>query len=114
MSDDVENATLLNNLFTRCFNATIPKLDDCSIYDFDLDPLSYPDELFCSEEEVIDLLLSLDTSKANGSDGISATMSKRTTYSIAPRIMINQWHVERFQLPGKCRQLILSPKVVIE
>ena len=34
----------------------------------------------------IDLLLSLNTSKANGPDGISATMLKSTAYSIAPTL----------------------------
>lgn len=95
-------------LFAWCLDTAFPKLDDHSIYQSDIDPPSCSDELFCSEEEVIDLLLSLDTSKANGSDGISATVMKWTAYGIAPRIMkLNQWHVERSQLSGKCHQLFL-------
>ena len=38
--------------------------------------LSPVNVLLCSEEEVQDLLLSLDSTKANGPDGISATMLK--------------------------------------
>ena len=53
---------------------------------YNLDPSCCPQEFLCTEEEVIDLLLSLDTTKANGPDGISAIMLKSTAYSIAPRI----------------------------
>jgi len=34
------------------------------------------DGLLCSEEEVHEMIMSLDTSKANGPDGISAKMLK--------------------------------------
>jgi len=40
-------------------------------------------EIFCTEEEVLDLLLTVDTSKATGSDGISGRMLKSITYYIA-------------------------------
>ena len=62
----------------------VPRLDESVFEYYRLDPLCYPDDLLCSEEEVIDLLLSLNTSKANGPDGISATMLKSTAHSIAP------------------------------
>ena len=42
-----------------------------------------PDELLCTAEEVIFLIISLDPSKANGPDGISAQMLKGTAHSIA-------------------------------
>ena len=48
------------------------------------DPSStFPEEIFCTEEEVLDLLLTVDTSKATGSDGISGRMLKSITYYIA-------------------------------
>ena len=40
----------------------------------------------CTVEEVEQLLLSLDTTKSSGCDGISATMLKETALSIAPGI----------------------------
>ena len=46
------------------------------------DPCSCPSELLCDEEEIFDLLLSLDVYKASGPDGISATMLKATAASI--------------------------------
>ena len=49
------------------------------------DPSStFPEEMFCTEEEVLDLLLTVDSSKATGSDGISGRMLKSTAHSIAP------------------------------
>jgi len=44
---------------------------------------TFPEEIFCTEEEVLDLLLTVDTSKATGSDGISGRMLKSTAHSIA-------------------------------
>ena len=43
-------------------------------------------ELLCTEEEVLELLLSLDTTKANGPDGVSALMLKATAHSIAKSV----------------------------
>ena len=45
-----------------------------------------PNELLCTTEEVIFLIMSLDPSKANGPDGISAQMLKGTAHSIAPSL----------------------------
>jgi len=46
------------------------------------DPSStFPKEI-CTEEEVLNLLLTVDTSKATGSDGISGRMLKSTAHSI--------------------------------
>ena len=41
-----------------------------------------PDDLFCTEEEIFDYLSSLDTTKANGPDGISAKMLKESSPAI--------------------------------
>ena len=79
-----EMPKVLNDYFTQCFNSAVPRLDESVFEYYRLDPLCCPDDLLCSEEEVIDLLLSLNTSKANGPDGISATMLKSTAHSIAP------------------------------
>ena len=45
-----------------------------------------PDDLLCTEEEVLQLLSNLDTTKTNGHDDISAIMLKSTALSIAPII----------------------------
>lgn len=51
-------------------------------------PNNCPPELLCTEEEILDLLLSLDITKANGPDGISATMLKSTANTITHSITI--------------------------
>ena len=45
-----------------------------------MDPLEFPENLLCSEDSIADLLISLDTSKSSGVDGISAKMLKSTAY----------------------------------
>ena len=44
---------------------------------------SCPEQLLCTEDDVLEMLLSLDTTKSRGPDGISATMLKQTAVSIA-------------------------------
>ena len=43
-----------------------------------------PTDLLCSEDDIIGLLLTLDTTKATGLDGISATMLKKTAAAAVP------------------------------
>ena len=49
-----------------------------------------PPELLCNWEEVLDLLLSLDTTNENGPDEISAVMLKATAHSITNSCTILQ------------------------
>ena len=42
------------------------------------------DNLLFTEDEVYEMIISLDTSKAKGSDGISGRMLKGTAHSITP------------------------------
>ena len=67
---DSEKANALNNFFSSCYNHTFPPLSSkCSAI---LAPDACPNDLLCTEEEILDYLSSLDTAKANGPDGISA------------------------------------------
>ena len=64
-------------------NRDIPPLSSA---DNDLHTLQYnlcPEQLLCTIDEVLFLIKSLDLSKANGPDGISAQMLKGTAHSIA-------------------------------
>ena len=84
---DSDKATMLNGFFSECFNTAQPPL---SINQGE--PLSYLepsnfesiDNLLCTEDKVYEMIASLDTSKANGSNGISARMLKGTAHSITP------------------------------
>ena len=70
---------MLNQYFSECFNLAQPQLS--SRYE-EPNIGNCPEDFLCSEEEVYEMLLSLDTSKANGPDGISAKMLKGTALSI--------------------------------
>ena len=48
------------------------------------DPNSCPEQLLCTEEEVLFLLTSLNVTKASGADGISDHMLKATAAANAP------------------------------
>ena len=74
---------MLNNFFSSCFNQSIPPITPTCDYER-LEQIDCPPELLCTEDEVLELLLALDTSKANGPDNISAKMLKSTAVSIAP------------------------------
>ena len=56
---------MLNNFFSNCFNTSVPPL---MVNDRDLYATTSSDcplELLCTEDEILELLLSLDTTKAN-------------------------------------------------
>ena len=82
VSDDVGKANMLNSHFTSNFNTAFPPLQ-CSHMTL---PEHIPDDLLCTEEEVLGALSSLDTSKASGPDGLSPTMLKATAAGIAPAL----------------------------
>ena len=75
-------AELLNSFFYECFNHSFPPLGD----PVPLDPETCPASILCSEEEILDLLCSLDGNKSTGLDEISAVMLKQTAVSIAPSL----------------------------
>jgi len=69
-----------------------------------------PVDFFYTEEEVYDMLLSLDTSKANGPDGISAKMLKGTALSITPVLMqLFDMSIQSGIFPGKWKLSSVVP-----
>ena len=83
ITDDKQKAKVLNEFFHSCFNTALPPLTQEEDPEPTI-PVPCPEELLCTEEEVLDLLQQLDTSKSNGPDGISAKMLKGVANSIAP------------------------------
>ena len=83
---DVDKAELLNKQFFSNFNHLHPSLlcNDPSLTP--ADPSECPDYLLCTEDQVYNLILSLDVSKATGADNISARMLKGTVSSITPSL----------------------------
>ena len=83
-TDNVEKANLLNSTFISHFNNKQPPLTSADL------PLTDPngtvDNILCSEDQVYELLTSIDTTTANGHDDISAIMLKKTALSITPAV----------------------------
>ena len=74
-TDNVEKANLLNYTFISHFNNKQPPL---TLTDLPLtDPSVSVDNILCSEDQVYELLTSIDTTTANGHDNISAIMLKK-------------------------------------
>ena len=64
-------ANMLNNYFATCFNKSCHPLNEGQQPTV---TTPFPEELLCNEQEVEELLPSVDVSKANGPDEISAKM----------------------------------------
>ena len=103
-----QKANMLNNFFSQCFNRSIPPLLN-DVVQSDSES-SCPEHLLCSEDTVLDLLLSLDTTKASGPDGISAKMLKNTATSIASSItkIFNQ-SITTGQVPSGWKSSLVVP-----
>lgn len=84
-SSNTDKASLLNVVLSKNFNDSLPPLSRLDYQDFMVGPSTPPpDDILCTEEEVLSLLNSLDTSKASGPDGISGKMLKSVANSITP------------------------------
>ena len=77
-------------IFYSCFNHSFsPLTSSISTFVHDkliLEPADCPEELFCTEESITELLTNLDVTKSTGCDVISAKMFKSTATSIAPSL----------------------------
>lgn len=103
-----EKADLLNSYFHSCFNKSHAPITPSVCLHF-----SSPVDFLCSEDEVFDLLASLDVSKSSGSDGISARILKFTATSITPSVtkLFNQSIVQaRISTHWKKSVIVPVPK----
>ena len=75
-----EKASMLNEYFSTCFNASVPplsQLDEESQTHVEFGS-TYSEDLLCTTEEVLSYIQILDATKASGPDGISIRMLKHT------------------------------------
>lgn len=76
ISDDSAKAKILNDFFSSRFNHSVPPLSpydsDTSLHLTSVNGTCCSEDILCSVDEVEDLLLSLNSSKASGPDNISA------------------------------------------
>ena len=67
-------------------------------------------DLLCTEEEVCGYLQSLDTTKATGSNGLSAKMLKETAASITPAVTkLFNISLQVGELPAEWKHAIITP-----
>ena len=83
-SSILDKANLLNITFTNQCNRSIPELSPSDLPE--VVPSDCPAHLLCSEEEVYELLCTVDTTQSSGDDDISARMLKETALSITPAV----------------------------
>ena len=104
---DTGKADLLNSFFSSCFNQSHSPLTPSESYQ---PSRGCPEELLCNEEEVYQLLVSLDVTKANGPDGISARMLKHTAASITPSVtQLFNLSLCSGQVPSQWKQSLVVP-----
>ena len=109
-TDNVEKANLLNSTFISHFNNKQPPLTSA---DLPLtDPSVFVDNILCSEDQVYELLTSIDTNTANGHDNISAIMLKKTALSITPavnKLKLFNVSLTSGELPSEWKTARVSP-----
>ena len=106
ITNDKSKTFILNDYFFICFNNTIPPLTDDNRETYQNTSSSeFPEDLLCSEDEVLNLLLSLD-----GPDGISANMLKNTAHSIVSGVtIIFNLSLKNGELPTEWKVFALNP-----
>ena len=108
---DQDKADVLNSYFISCFNDTVEPLQ--ILHEDVLTTHQVPGDLsniICTEEEVETMLLSLDISKANGKDGISARMLKATAAAIAPSVTkLFNLSIQLCRIPHAWKDAIVMP-----
>lgn len=111
ITNDKSKTFILNDYFSKCFNNTIPPLtgDNCETYQ-NTSSNEFPEDLLCSEDEVLNLLYSLDVTKANAPDGISANMLKNTAHSIVSGVtIIFNLSLKNGELPTEWKVSAVNP-----
>ena len=106
---DIGKANLLNSFFSSCYNLSHSPLVPSEYHNFQ-SPQECPEEFLCNEEEVYRLLSTLDVTKANGPDEISARMLKHTATSITPLITnLFNLSLRTGHIPSEWKQSLVVP-----
>jgi len=62
---DRDKSSMLNSYFSDFFNKSMPPLNDLDVFSESMFPDASPEELLCTEEEVLHLLQTINISKAS-------------------------------------------------
>ena len=84
VTSDSDKVEVRSDHFVKSFNNSLPPLSPMDVQLIEMDPNTCPEQLLCTEEEVLFLLTSLGVTKASGPEGISARMLKATAAAITP------------------------------
>ena len=104
-TSDLEKASLLNDVF---INLSTPVLDVSDLPT--TDPNECPESLFCTEDEVYEMLSTLDTTKSSGQSEISARMLKETALSMTPAVtQLFNISISLGELPDEWKIARVSP-----
>ena len=107
IADSFSKAEIFNSFFLEqskvdSSSASLPEITD--------PPVSTLDSISIMETEVLDILLSLDTSKASGPDGISAKLLKEAAPGICPSLTkLFNLSLANKQFPLAWKQANVSP-----
>ena len=110
-----EKATMLNEYFSSCFNASVPPLSQLDVENQTHieSGSTCPEDLLCTTEVVLSYIQALDVTKASGPDGIFIRMLKYTATSIAPSLakLFNiSIKLRRFPTSWKTSSVVPVPK----
>ena len=107
-TSDLEKASLLNDVFINSFNLSTPVLEVSDLPT--TDPNECPESLFCTEDEVYEMLSTLDTTKSSGHSEISARMLKETALSMTPAVtQLFNISISLGELPDEWKIARVSP-----
>ena len=106
---DIGKADLLNSFFSSCYNLSHSPLVPFEYHNLQ-SPQECPEEFLCNEEEVYRLLSTLDVTRANGPDEISARTLKHTATSITPSITnLFNLSLRTGHIPSEWKQSLVVP-----
>ena len=107
-STNPEKACLLNVTFTKCLNYSLPGLSVANLPN--AVPHECSDNFLCTEDVIYKLLCSLDPSKANDHDDISARMLEETALSITPAVtQLFNISIQLGELPEEWKTAHVTP-----
>ena len=99
LKQNVQKAEMLTSFFATCFNKSQSPVESTDFY-IPTSPDTFPSERLCNEE-ISDLLSSLDVSKSNGPDGIAISKNAKIHC-----IQYRSCSYHAFQFVAKTRQII--------
>lgn len=113
VTTDAGKAQLLNDFYHSCFNHPFNPLSDPD----PLDPSSCPSDLLCTENQITDLLLSLNTAKSTGTDNnllLCCVQLLPPLHPVLQNCSTYLLHLAVFPLAGNVQEELQFPSLLIQ